>query len=328
LGKDTGIIDSIIDRANYFNHFYCKLKRFDRPQKKEKIIVKDNLLEIKMRKPLFCVWNNESIQLRENKRILAIQNLNLSLEKIIPLFEEATQTVANSLNISVSCLGLLLEKEYQIKSVYGLSNLGLMNTIAKTRKINRNDAFATYVIDSESYLLIENTLNDSFFSTAILTQHYGIVSYLGVPLTIFNGVCIGCLEVMETTARKFTSQEINFMIITARWCIAEYERNLLATSNNNISQYLHNAQNINQKNLTTKVTNILSSPSVIPQNNNNDQEKYIKLLSHQLLNRLTHKLSIPLTSVIGMSSVLKQEIYGKLNSKQLEYLQIIHDSGQ
>ncbi|WP_017293432.1 GAF domain-containing sensor histidine kinase [Geminocystis herdmanii] len=281
-----------------------------------------------MRKPLFCIWNNESIQLRENKRISAIQNLNLSQEKIIPVFEEATQTVANCLNISVSCLGLLLETEYQIKSVYGLSNLGLMNTIAKTRKISRDDAFATHVIDSESYLVMENTLNDSFFSRAILTQHYGIVSYLGVPLTLFNGVCIGCLEVMDTTARKFTTQEINFMVITARWCMAEYERNLLTTSNNNVAQYLNNAQHINQSSLTKKVANISPISSVIPQNNNNDQEKYIKLLSYQLLNKLTQKLSIPLTSVIGMSSVLKQEIYGKLNSKQLEYLQIIHDSGQ
>lgn len=281
-----------------------------------------------MRKPLFCIWNNQSIQLRENKRISAIQNLNLSQEKIIPIFEEATQTVANCLNISVSCLGLLLEKEYQIKSVYGLSNLGLMNTIAKTRKISRDDAFATHVIDSETYLVMENTLNDSFFSKAILTQHYGIVSYLGVPLTIFNGVCIGCLEVMDITERKFTTQEINFMLITARWCIAEYERNLLAISNNNFSQYFNDSQNINKKSLPKKITNISTSPSVISQNKNNDQEKYIKLLSHQLLNRLTQKLSIPLTSVIGMSSVLKQEIYGKLNSKQLEYLQIIHDTGQ
>lgn len=281
-----------------------------------------------MRKPLFCIWNNESIQLRENKRISAIKNLNLSQEKIIPVFEEATQTVANCLNISVSCLGLLLEKEYQIKSVFGLSNLGLMNAIAKTRKISRDDAFATHVIDSETYLVMENTLNDSFFSRAILTQHYGIVSYLGVPLTLFNDVCIGCLEVMDTTPRKFTTQEINFMMITARWCMAEYERNLLATSNNNISQYLNNAQNTNQNSVTKKVANISSPPSVTPQNNNNDQEKYIKLLSHQLLNKLTQKLSIPLTSVIGMSSVLKQEIYGKLNSKQSEYLQIIHDSGQ
>lgn len=281
-----------------------------------------------MRKPLFCIWNNESIQLRENKRISAIQNLNLSQEKIIPIFEEATQTAANTLNIPVSCLGLLLATEYQIKSVFGLSNLGLMNAIAKTRKINRNDAFATHVIDSETYLVIENTLQDSFFSREILTQHYGIVSYLGVPLTIFNDVCIGCLEVMDIKARKFTNQEINFMAITARWCIAEYERNLFANSHNNIAQYVNNSHNINQHNLPKKVTNI-SSPSLItPQNNNHDQEKYIQLLSHQLLNKLTQKLSIPLTSVIGMSSVLKQEIYGKLNSKQLEYLQIIHDSGQ
>lgn len=292
------------------------------------MIVKENLSEIKMRKPLFCIWNNESIQLKENNRISAIQNLNLLQETIIPVFEEATQTVANCLNISVSCLGLLLTTEYHIKSVYGLSHLGLMNAIAKTRKISRDDAFATHVIDSETYLVIENTLSDSFFSTAILTQHYGIVSYLGVPLTIFNGVCIGCLEVMDTTSRQFTTQEINFLLITARWCIAEYERNLFAISQNNVAQYLNDSQNISKKNFSKKLINISISPSVIPEININDQEKYIKILSNELLNRLSQKLSIPLTSVIGMSSVLKQEIYGKLNSKQLEYLQIIHDSGQ
>lgn len=281
-----------------------------------------------MRKPLFCIWNNQSIQVRENNRISAIQNLNLSEKKNIPIFDEATQTVATSLNVSISCLGILLETEYQIKSSYGLSNLGLMNSIAKTRKISREDAFATQVIDSENYLVIENTLNDSFFSRTNLAQNYGIVSYLGVPLTIFNGTCIGCLEVMDTTERKFTLQEINFLQITARWCVAEYERNLLTMSFENFPQDSNYFEYISQKNLNKKTVNNTISAPVISDNHHRDQEKYIKLLSNQLLHRLTEKLSIPLTSVIGMSSVLKQEIYGKLNSKQLEYLQIIHDTGQ
>ncbi|BAQ63849.1 GAF domain-containing protein [Geminocystis sp. NIES-3709] len=281
-----------------------------------------------MRKPLFCIWNNESIELRENQRNLAIQNLNLISERIIPIFDEATQTVANSLNIPVCCLGFLLGEEYQLKSVYGLSNLGLMNDLAKTRKIERQNTFATHVIDSHNYLVIENTLCDPFFSQNILTQHYGIVSYLGVPLTIFNGLCIGCLEVIDTTARKFTLQDINFLMITARWCVAEYERNELITPHNNFIKYCNNYQNFSSDILIDNVENFTSSPSLISSNNINDSEKYIRQLSFQLLNKLTQKLSIPLTSVIGMSSVLKQEIYGKLNSKQLEYLQIIHDSGQ
>ena len=71
--------------------------------------------------------------------------------------------MANCLNISVSCLGILLETEYKLKSAYGLSNLGLMNDFAKTRKIDRQNAFATHVIDSDSSLVIDNTLSDSFF---------------------------------------------------------------------------------------------------------------------------------------------------------------------
>ncbi|MGI0483085.1 GAF domain-containing sensor histidine kinase [Geminocystis sp. CENA526] len=267
-----------------------------------------------MRKPLFCILNNESIQKRENKRILAIQNLNLLEEKIIPLFEEATQTVVKNLNIPVASLGFLLENEYRLKSVYGLSNLGLMNTIAKTRKISRDDAFATHVIDSQNYLAIDNTLQDSFFSKTILAQHYGVIAYVGVPLFISNNVCIGCLEVFDITPRIFTEYELNFMLMTARWCMAEYEKD----------QVIIYTQNIIKNN--QKQTILINENEVFFEQNISD--KYIKLLIYQLLNKLSQKLSIPLTSVIGMSSVLKREIYGKLNSKQLEYIEIIHDSGQ
>ena len=233
-----------------------------------------------MRKPLFCIWNNESIELKENQRRLGIQNLNLLSEKIIPIFDEATQTAANCLNIPVCCLGVLFGEEYQLKSAYGLSNLGLMNDLAKTRKIHRDDTFATHVIDSNQYLVIENTLDDPFFAQNILTQHYGIISYLGVPLTILNGVCVGCLEVIDTNPRKFTSQDINFLMITARWCIAEYERNQLAIMKKNVSQVLNDCSNINE--------NATSSFSVFSATNNlKDSEKYVRQLSFQLLNKLT-----------------------------------------
>jgi signal transduction histidine kinase len=39
----------------------------------------------------------------------------------------------------------------------------------------------------------------------------------------------------------------------------------------------------------------------------------------KLLNHLAQELLTPLTSVLGMASVLNQEIYGPLTSKQKEY---------
>jgi signal transduction histidine kinase len=48
----------------------------------------------------------------------------------------------------------------------------------------------------------------------------------------------------------------------------------------------------------------------------------------KLLGQLTQELRTPLTSVIGMASVLRREVYGPLTGKQREYLEIIHNSGQ
>ncbi|WP_293129445.1 histidine kinase dimerization/phospho-acceptor domain-containing protein [Microcoleus sp. bin38.metabat.b11b12b14.051] len=48
----------------------------------------------------------------------------------------------------------------------------------------------------------------------------------------------------------------------------------------------------------------------------------------KLLNHLAQELLTPLTSVIGMASVLNQEIYGPLTSKQKEYIDVIQDSSR
>lgn len=48
----------------------------------------------------------------------------------------------------------------------------------------------------------------------------------------------------------------------------------------------------------------------------------------KLLNHLAQELLTPLTSVLGMASVLNQEIYGPLTSKQKEYIDVIEDSSR
>ena len=48
----------------------------------------------------------------------------------------------------------------------------------------------------------------------------------------------------------------------------------------------------------------------------------------KLLNYLAQELLTPLTSVIGMASVLSQEIYGPLTTKQKEYIDVVQDSSR
>ena len=277
-----------------------------------------------MSRPLFCPWQENIASKIEAKRQGAIASLGLMEEKTIPIFEEATQTVADSLKFPICCLGIVTGQEYIIKSAYGLSHLGLMNELARRRKIDRQEAYGSYVIDSINFLRLENILMDSFFSQSLLCQTYGIVSYLGVPLVVNTGECIGCLEILDTQSRQINQADINFLMITSRWCIAEYERIILQQNQVipvNIDKNRDNCEEKTQ--ISTSETKQVSDNQI---QTNSDQ--YIRELSFQLLNQLTQKLFIPLTSIIGMSSVLKQGIYGKLNSKQEEYLQIIHNSGQ
>ncbi|MEG4804478.1 HAMP domain-containing sensor histidine kinase [Microcoleus sp. ARI1-B5] len=60
--------------------------------------------------------------------------------------------------------------------------------------------------------------------------------------------------------------------------------------------------------------------------------KPIDLSTHsikvKLLNHLAQELLTPLTSILGMASVLNQEIYGPLTSKQKEYIDVIEDSSR
>jgi len=63
---------------------------------------------------------------------------------------------------------------------------------------------------------------------------------------------------------------------------------------------------------------MINQPADVPNN-------FIKV---KLLTHLAQELLTPLTSVVGMTSVLNQEIYGPLTSKQKEYLDIIQNSSR
>ncbi len=275
--------------------------------------------------PLSCHWYNESSEIRKNRLQQVIEQLELRENKPITIFDEATQTSANFLQTPLAILGIVDEDEYVLKSSYGLTNLGTNNYLLRNKKIRVEDSFSIHVIDSRKPLAISNTFQDSFFCTNSLVQEYQIRSYLGIPLITSGGECIGCLEVFDFKNRQFSATEINFLNLTARWCMAEYERSVLA---NKIS-----LNKTNQISGTMSPQNSLSTEKASPEiskafQNIEENPQYPKNLSIKLLNKLIQKISIPLTSIIGMSSVLKQGVYGKVNEKQLEYLGIIHNSGQ
>ena len=289
---------------------------------------------------LFCRLDDSTPTAREQLRLTTLSKLGLLVSEAVPVFEEATQKAATFCNTPICILGLAVQGELWFKSAVGLSTVGLMNQIATKRRIALNESFSTYVVDSQQPLVIENTLSNAVFASSILAQHCGMRAYLGVPLIGFDGVCIGTLEVMDWKEREFERRDIDYLSLLARWCLGEFERDRLMTRDCDLSnatsqkprweQVNNFISSSNDRSNSTDLTSLAVKSIEAKDNDRLDEidgteSNSIKV---KLLSQLTEELKTPLTSVIGMASVLQREVYGPLTVKQREYLEIIHNSGQ
>jgi signal transduction histidine kinase len=284
---------------------------------------------IKPRNRLFCRIDGLTPQVREQQRHQIIKKLGLLEAETVPVFDEATQSASRFLEVPICILTLIVKDKIWFKSASGLSRIGLMNQLAAYRKIPLHESFSTYVIDSQQDLVIEDALLETVFANSSLAQHYGIRAYLGTPLITAEGECIGTLEVMDVESRTFSSKDIEFLALTARWSLREFERDRLLKDRQ--VNHLEAALDINktredraQWDTSARLADSIATDSNVSSISANSTNN-IKI---KLLAQLTQDLRTPLTSVIGMASVLRRELYGPLTNKQKEYLEIIHNSGQ
>jgi signal transduction histidine kinase len=285
-------------------------------------------------------WTSQ--ETRERQRLNALSELGLRQTETIPVFEEATQTAALFLEAPISILGFIDQERHWFKSAVGLSRLGLMNQLAQSRQLSRQESFCSRVVDTCQSFVINDTYQaiHSELSAYRLVQDYGIRAYLGVPLINAAGYCLGALAVMDLEPRNFKPKDIEFLQILARWSMSEFERNRLVQviSNNNTSSLLHRDASISEVKIplerhvdspqTDAEPALKSYYSNTPGAKSQKDSLPTNRLKLELLEQLTQELRTPLTSILGMASVLGREIYGPVTVKQREYLEIIQHSGR
>lgn len=278
---------------------------------------------VKSKNNLFTPQNDcSSPNIKEQQRLQALLNLGLRQSEMIPVFEEAAQTAAHFLEVEIAILGFIDQKFHWFKSAVGLSRLGLMNDLACKRQLLRQESFCSGVVETSQTLVINDISKEtnSLLKDSILVRNYGISAYLGAPLIDANGNCLGTLAVMARQPRNFTNRDIEFLQMTARWSMSEFERNRLLQNNPAVENTKSNLEFLL---LEEQIIDLKITPPVVKTDFNFSQQ--IKL---ELLNQITQELRTPLTSILGMAGVLGREIYGPLTTKQREYLEIIEQSGQ
>lgn len=281
------------------------------------------------------------------QRLKAFLDLGLMEAESIPIFEAATQTAADFLEVPICILGFLDRNSFWFKSAVGLSRLGLRSKIAQERQLPRQEPFSIHVVENHKILAIDDALIDPVFASSVLVQQYGIRAYLGAPLMNTDGQCLGAIAVMDLKPRTFTLRDMKFLELMACWSMSELERNQLLKGINPSRTYAVAPETTQQPRLvdnppfnSIEPPISMSSPTVSPlalgahrNTDSSPQHEDTELFSAnqlklELLSQLTQELRTPLTSVLGMANVVSREIYGPLTTKQKEYLAIIEDSGR
>jgi hypothetical protein len=274
----------------------------------------------------------------------------------MPIFAEATALAVRLTNAPVAILTAIAGSGYQIGSISGLEQFGCLPDRPNLRlELAGLEYCHDRVISSESCLSATNFHNHPQLAQSSLLRVHGIQSYLGLPIVTAAGDKLGTLSILDFHPRQFSDRDIDLLQLVSRLVASEFERKLLSQAQLNHLigdlQYRamprfdepcateHHQSKVNSSNNierypsehlplpsieTPPVANPIPSPatgsSVYPQIQGEIQ---FKLLTH-----LAQELRTPLTSVLGMASVLLQEIYGPVTAKQKDYLGIIHHSGQ
>jgi signal transduction histidine kinase len=271
--------------------------------------------------PLYCRLSDRSPDERIASRVAALETLGLLESTSVPVFEEAVQMAARLLDLPICILSIAGETTDVFKAAIGLSQLGVLNPIAKARQLPLSESFSANITDSEQICVLQTVRDQPAFGHYPLVRCYGIEAYAGVPLVTSTGCCIGALAIMDQQPHAFLQQEIALLELTARWAMSEYERNRLQTRSTAASTLpVLTFEPGRAPDSRPSAPIEVPPPTAIP--------ALIDAVRLNLIGQLIQELRSPLTSVIGMASMLSREIYGPLTQKQREYTEIIRSSSQ
>jgi signal transduction histidine kinase len=275
--------------------------------------------------------------------------LKIEQSQVTPIFAEATTLATRLTKAPVAILMVTGKSGCQISSISGLAKLGQLprNPELLSELAGLEYCYAQ-VMSSESKFSVTDCQQQPQLAQSSLVTVHGVQAYLGLPIVTAAQDRLGTIAILDFKPRQFNNRELETLQVISRLVASEFERRLLSQAQLDRSiDHLHHGrvQGFDDRIAATEYcedsrsNSLLSAPAIdpidvsIPSTDLTALQHNLAANGHQsipseLLADLAQELRTPLTSILGMASVLQQEIYGPLSSKQKDYLGIIHQSGQ
>ena len=269
--------------------------------------------------------------------------LSIEQSPAMPIFNEATTLAARLAVAPVAILTAIAGASYQIASISGLEQLSaLPDRPNLALELAGLEYCHDRAMNSQSCSIVTNFHNHPQLAQSSLLRVHRLQAALGVPITTAAGDKLGTLSIFDFKPRQFTDRDVDLLHLVSRLVASEFERKLLSQAQlNNWVGNLHYlaTPGFDDPRAATEHGDlkVVANSKIAPLRLNAIETSIIDAsavpqaqgqIQSQLLTHLAQELRTPLTSVLGMASVLQQEVYGSLPSKQKDYLGIIHHSGQ
>jgi len=157
----------------------------------------------------------------------------------------------------------------------------------------RKISFCGHAINSnEPIMIVEDSRKDQRFHDNPLVTDHNAIFYAGVPLVNSDGYKLGALCVYDNKPRTLTDKQISMMIDLSKQVMSLYEQNY-----NNIQ--------------------LRAFQSELEERNEN-LRKFARIVSHDLKS--------PLSNIVMLTKLLKEENEDNLNEASLEYIKYLRTS--
>ncbi len=268
----------------------------------------------------------------------------------MPIFDEATELVARSTAAPVAILTTISGAGYRIGALYGADKFTQLATTANLyTELSGLEYCHDRTINSGDCCSVTNFRAEPQLAQSQIYCSHRIQAYLGVPIFTAARDLFGTLAILDFCPRQFDDREIGILQSIARLVASEFERKRLSQAQldrwvgelryaesavrgfDDLAATVEHERNDPARRAGGGDLDRMGTDRDRVTTTENCPQNFIQVrgeIQLQLLTHLAQELRTPLTAVLGMSSVLQQEIYGSLSSKQKDYLSIIHHSGE
>jgi len=156
--------------------------------------------------------------LREPDRLKALNQLELLDTPADEAFDRLTQLASKILDTPVSLVSLVDADRQFFKSFFGLSE-----PWASKRETPLSHSFCQYVVATNQPLIVTDARHDPVLKDNLAVNDLFVISYLGMPLTLANGVSIGSFCVIDNVPRVWEKREIEIVRELAQSVMTEIE---------------------------------------------------------------------------------------------------------